>query len=39
MIGGELIDVQGRVRKTLGSPISLADADNLELLRQNLILG
>jgi hypothetical protein len=39
MIGRELMDVQGRVRKTLGSAISLADADNLKLLRQNLILG
>jgi len=39
MIGRELMAVQGRVRKTLGSPISLADADNLKLLRQNLVLG
>jgi hypothetical protein len=39
MIGRELTDVQVRVHKTLGSVISLADADNLKLLRQNLILG
>jgi hypothetical protein len=39
MIGREVSDIQGRVREALGSPISLIDADNLYVLRQNLILG
>ena len=39
MIGGEVSDIQRRVHEALGSQISLIDADNLYVLRQNLILG
>jgi hypothetical protein len=39
LIGSELTDVERKVQLALGSSISLTNADNLELLRMNLMLG
>lgn len=38
MIGEELSDIKTRVHQALGSQITLSNADNLQVLRENLVL-